>query len=121
MSRNRLSILNRSSNGDRALRDLIELHQVYGIMTLLLGVSQVLFAMHFMGFSEPGSTTSSLPLAVLGGGGWALIGIGVNLFQGRKAFDGGWIKSERVIWVWALVSVTFALGIAVWTVSVVLS
>lgn len=120
MSRYRLSVLDRSSNGDRALRDLIVLQQVNGIVTLLLGVSQVLFIMHFMGSSEPDVTTSSLPLFVLGGGGWALIGIGVNLFKGKEAFDGGWIESERVMWVWTIGSFIFALGVAVWTVLVVL-
>ncbi len=69
-----------------------------------------------MGSSESDVTTSFLPLFVLGGGGWALIGIGVNLFQGREAFDGGWIESERVMWVWTIWSFIFALGVVVWTV-----
>jgi hypothetical protein len=121
MGQNRVSIFDPRSNGDRRLRDLIEQHRVLGIIPLLMGLSQVILGMHFIGPGPLLATPSSWVGFVLAAGGWLLIGIGFNVFQGREAFDGGWIDSERVTWVWAVTTVVFTVGIATATVWVVLS
>lgn len=121
MDQNRVSILTPRSNGDDRLRDLIEQHRVFGIMSLLMGLSQVMLGMHFIGPGTLLATPSSLVGVVLAAGGLLLITIGLNVFQGREAFDGGWIDSERGMWIWAGIAVVFTIGIAAGTVWVLFS
>lgn len=115
----RVSFLDTSSNGDRRLRDLIKQQQALGIITLLIGLSQVVLALSFI---DPGpllATPSSWVGFVLAAGGWMLIGIGMNVFQDRKAFN-GW-NSERVRWLSIVVMFLLTVGVAAGTVWVVLS
>jgi hypothetical protein len=58
----------------------------------------------------------ALVLFITGSGGWLLISIGVNLFQGKEAI-GGWSDSERVAWLSTVGLLLFSLFVVVATVA----
>lgn len=106
MSRNRRSDLIGASDGDHGLRDLIDRKRLEGLATVFIGISQLPLAFVFADAVHWSS------LFVVGCGGWLLVGIGVNLSQGREAFESGWeVENERLRGVSA--AVTFVLAVAV--------
>jgi hypothetical protein len=121
MSWNRESGITAASSDERGLGDLIDRQRLDGLAAILVGTSQVLLGMTGFGSSGwSGLTMSSWSIFLLGGGGWLLIGIGINLFQGRGAFESGWglgLESERLVWLGTVttfvIAVFFAAG-AVW-------
>lgn len=104
------------SGSDSTIADLIQEHQVFGITAMLMGLSQVLYVLEI----PRAGLWSSWSIFVLGAGGWLLIGIGMNVFQGRNAFDGGWIDSGRVTWLWLVSILLLSIGVATTTGWVVL-
>lgn len=61
--------------------------QYLGILTILVGVSQLPIAWSFAIDNNPW-------MFVVGSGGWLLIGIGGNLLMGRHAFWSHWSQSS---------------------------
>lgn len=55
-----------------------------GVIPLLVGVSLLLLLL-----SSPSPFKTDI-VFVMGGGGWLLIGIGVNALQGKDPLKGGW-------------------------------
>lgn len=91
--------------GEQVLRNRIDEHQLAGIACVLVGVSQLPLA-----FVYAESTPS---LFVVGAGGWMLIGIGINLLQGRAAFEIEWADDETISWLIAAVLVVLSIGVVV--------
>jgi hypothetical protein len=106
MSQNRRSRLAPLSDGDRSLRDRMNQNHLNGLATVLAGMSQLSLAVMFADV-----TGDDISLFIGGAGGWLLIGIGVNVFQGKEVFDDGWVESKRVTWL--LTAVQFILAVAV--------
>ena len=99
-----------TSDGDHNLLDPIDQNHVIALGTMLIGTTQVLLGMaSFPSFS--GFTVSFWSSLFLAGGGWFLIGIGFNVFRGREAFDDGWIESERVNWLYTIVTFVILVGL----------
>lgn len=83
------------------LQRRIDRSQLTGLTTLLVGVSQLPLAFAL--------AENHWALFVMGSGGWLLIGIGINLLQGREAFEIGWTDDDGIEWLVAAAMVGFAL------------
>ena len=122
MTQNQRSNLTTESDGEHSPRGLIDRKRLTGLAVVLIGISQVLLGLSGLAESSwSGLTESSWVIFVLGGGGWLLIGIGVNLLRGREAFDDGWIESRRVSWLNTTVMFVLAVGATagtVWVLSI---
>jgi hypothetical protein len=110
MDQNRSSDVALTPDDDHNYRDLIDQSHVIGLSTMLIGTAQVLLGMAGL-TSFSGFTVSYWSSVFLGGGGWLLIGIGINVFRGRGAFDDPWIKSERVEWLFSAIMLIGAVGL----------
>ena len=110
MDQNQSSDVALTSDGDHTLLNQIDQNHLTGLGAMLVGITQVLLGMGTLPqFS--GLTVSFWASIFLAGGGWALIGIGFNVFRGREAFDGGWIESEWVNWVYTVVTFVILVGL----------
>lgn len=97
-------------------RQFIGRFRLAGFATVLVGLSQLPVAV-----LVADATGHDSLLLVIGGGGWLLVGIGVNILRGREAFetrrdgDGWWP------WLSAIVTVIVAISVAVAAALLVLS
>lgn len=107
MDQNRSSGLGAVSSGGQSLRDVVNRDHLNGLATILIGVSQLPLA-----FVLADSTGEEISLFAIGAGGWLLIGIGVNVFRGREAFELDWSKSERAAWLNTIMTCIFAVVVA---------
>lgn len=105
MGQNRTHGVADDRTGERGLRDTIDEYRLAGLACVLVGVSQLPLAFIH---GEPTTT-----LFVVGGGGWMLIGIGLNLLQGRGAFEIRWTDNETISWLIAAMLVVFAVLVVV--------
>jgi hypothetical protein len=87
MGQNQRSILAAISDSDHTPRDLIDRNQFDGFTAIIIGMSQVLLALTF-------PKGWLLPFVVVSGG-FLLISIGINLLQGKEAFENRWEKASR--------------------------
>ena len=113
MDRNWFSGLAAMSDGDHSLGNPINRNRLNGLATVFIGISQLPLAFIFM--------DHWLSLFVIGSGGWLLIGIGVNVFRGREAFEIGWSGSDRVEWLNTAVIATYAIAVVAATVFTILA
>lgn len=100
MGQNRTHGVADDRSGERGLRDTIDEYRLAGLACVLVGVSQLPLA-----FIHAESNAS---LFVVGAGGWMLIGIGINLLQGRRAFEIRWTDNGTISWLIAAMLVVFA-------------
>lgn len=91
----------------------LEEERLVGVIPLLVGLSLLLLLF-----------STSLPFEtdivfVMGGGGWLLIGIGVNALSGKDPLQGGW-GSKSLDQLFTIIGVLAAILMFVLTVSVYL-
>ena len=84
---------NEASRSGHWLSDRVSRHHLNGLAAIVVGLSQLPLA--FM-FADATGYESSI--YVVGGGGWMLIGVGINEFRGMEAFEIDWSASNRVAW-----------------------
>ena len=70
---------------------------------MFIGMGQLPLAFIFM--------EHSLSLFVIGSGSWLLIGIGVNVFRDREAFEIRWSGSKWVEWLNTAVLAMYAIAV----------
>lgn len=101
MSQNRLDRFLSLSGSKSRLRGSVGQSQLAGIACVLIGASQLPVAFVV--------SEQSLVFFIMGSGGWLLIGIGVNLFRGKDAFELGWSNNKRISWLSAVWTLLFSL------------
>lgn len=98
------------------LRNAISRNKLYGLTSVLVGSSQLPLA-----FLLADLTNQSLAVFVIGSGGWLLIGLGINLLQGKRAFHTEWTDNERYRWLIAAVICLLAFVVVIATGLILLS
>jgi hypothetical protein len=91
-------------DGGAAIRSAVAPAQMMGLACVLVGLSQLPLS-----FLLADLVGSSLPLFVIGGGGWLLIAIGVNMLRGRSPSEVEWTDSARAEWFLAVFDVLLSL------------
>jgi predicted membrane channel-forming protein YqfA (hemolysin III family) len=110
MARTRLTRLISSSGDESRLRGPIDRSRLTGLGCVLVGLCQLPLANLYH--------EQALALFITASGGWLLVGIGMNLFRGKEAFDFGWSDSERVAWLSTVLFLLFGLFVVVATATV---
>lgn len=103
------------SDGGAAIRSAVAPGQLIGLACVLVGLSQLPLS-----FLVADLAGNSLPLFVIGGAGWLLVGIGLDMLRGRRPFEVRRTDSTGAEWLQAVFFVLLSLFVVAASLSTVL-